>query len=353
MPPIPPAAPIPARSSMPATATPLAGAGLEASVAAARSAATLVRPRPSFGPQPLPSFAGALAQRVRFAGGEVPLWSLVTPLVLLVALGAAFAAAAVTSPADPGAALKVVPEPSASAAVAAPAPLPPAPVVSAASATSDEKPKVLTLLERVSLGEDSAVKDLSARPAADLRVNEALALSLGRSAQNARAARALRERIEHDPGLIKDAEVLAQLRRYSDDPETARDALAAMASVPSPISADLIYEVWTGTVARSTTTDLARSLIYGKDVRAKASKALAVALDLRDADSCEKSRDLLARATGEGDRRSFQSLSKMTRKYGCGPGKRQDCYACLRDGKDLEEALKAVKSRREPKPFGG
>src|SRR6185369_13819342 len=353
MPPIPPAAAIPAAASMPATATPLAGAGLEASVAAARSAATLVRPRPSFGPQPLPSFAGALAQRVRFAGGEVPLWSLVTPLVLLVALGAAFAAAAVTSAADPGAALKVVPEPSASAAVAAPPPLPPAPIVSAASATSEEKPKALTLLERVSLGEDSAVKELSVKAAPDLRVNEALALSLGRSAQNARAARALRERIEHDPGLIKDPEVLAQLRRNIDDPETARDALAAMANVPGPISADLIYEVWTGTAARSATTDLARSLIYGKDVRAKASKALAVALDLRDADSCEKSRDLLARASSEGDRRSFQWLSKMTRKYGCGPGKRQDCYACLRDGKDLEEALKAVKARREPKPFGG
>jgi hypothetical protein len=272
--------------------------------------------------------------------------------VLLVALGAAFAAAAVTSPTDPGAALKVVPEPSASAAVAAPTPLP-APIVSAVNASSDEKPKVLTLLERASLGEDSAVKELSAKPAADLRVDEALALSLGRSAQNGRAARALRDRIDHDPGLIKDPEVLAQLRRYSDDQETARDALAAMATVPGPISADLIYEVWTGTTARSTATDLARSLIYSKEVRAKASKALAVALDLRDADTCEKSRDLLARANGEGDRRSFSLLNKMTRKYGCGPAKRQDCYACLRDGKDLDDALKAVKARREPKPFGG
>ena len=120
----------------------------------------------------------------------------------------------------------------------------------------------------------------------------------------------------------------------------------------NPISADLIYEVWTGTTARSTATDLARSLIYSKEVRAKASKALAVALDLRDADTCEKSRDLLARANGKGDRRSFSLLNKMTRKYGCGPAKRQDCYACLRDGKDLDDALKAVKARREPKPFG-
>jgi len=299
----------------------------------------------------LPSFAGALAQRVRFAGGEVPLWSLVTPLVLLVALGAAFAAAAVASPTDPGAALKVGPEPSASAPLAAPAPLPAPPVP---SASPDEKPKPLGLLERVALGDDAAVKELSAKPLADLRVEEAISLSLGQSAQDVRAARALRDRVDHDPGLIKDPEVLAQLRRNCDDPETARDALAAMANVPGPISADLIYEVWTATASRTTATDLARSLIYSKEVRAKASKALAVALDLRDADTCEKNRDLLDRANADGDRRSFHLLNKLTRKYGCGPNKRQDCYACLRgDGKDLEATLKTVKTRREPHPFGG
>ncbi|HKO53166.1 MAG TPA: hypothetical protein VJV79_35900, partial [Polyangiaceae bacterium] len=322
------------------------------SVAAARSAATLVRPRPSLGPQALPSFAGALAQRVRFAGGEVPLWSLVTPLVLLVALGAAFAAAAVTSPTDPGAALKVVPEPSASVVAAAPTPLP-SPPPPAVSASPDEAPKPLTLLQRVSLGEDVAVKELSAKPVADLRVEEALALSLGQSAQAVRTARALRDRLAHDPGLIKDPEVLAQLRRNLDAPETARDALAAMAGVPGPISADLIYEAWTATASRSAATDLARSLMYSKEVRAKASKALAVALDLRDAETCEKNRDLLERVSQDGDRRSFHLLNKLTRKYGCGPNKRQDCYACLRDGKDLDAALKVVKTRREPHPLGG
>ena len=143
------------------------------------------------------------------------------------------------------------------------------------------------------------------------------------------------------------------LRRNCDDPETARDALAAMANVPGPIGADLIYEVWTATASRTTATDLARSLIYSKEVRAKASKSLAVALDLRDADTCEKNRDLLERATGDGDHRAFHLLNKLTRKYGCGPNKRQDCYACLRDGKDLDATLKIVKTRREPHPFGG
>ena len=351
-PPPPPAAfsatatPSPAFS---ATATPPPG-DVHA-VAAARSAATLVRPRPSQNPGALPSFAAALAQRVRFAGGEVPLWSLVTPLVLLVALGAAFAAAAVTAAAEPEVqATKPSPEPSASVTTAAVLPVPS--LVPTPPPSADEKPKPLTLLERVATGDDAAIKELSAKPLADLRVEEAISLSLGQSAQDVRAARALRDRVDHDPGLIKDAEVLAQLRRYIDDPETARDALAAMANVPSPISADLIYEVWTATAQRTTATDLARSLIYSKEVRAKASKALAVALDLRDADTCEKNKELLPRATSDGDRRSYHLLNKLTRKYGCGASKRQDCYACVRGGTDLDDALKAVKPRREPHPFG-
>jgi len=325
-------------------------------IAAARSAATIVRPR-SVNPPALPSFGAALAQRVRFAGGEVPLWSLVTPLVLLVALGAAFAAAAVTSATEPMAAapsLKPSAEPSASVAQALPAPLPPAPATSASSTqTSEDKPKPLTLLERAALGDDAAVKELSAKPVAELNVQEAISLSLGQSAEDVRAARALRERIEHDPGLIKDAEVLAALRRYTENPETARDALAAIANVPGPISPDLIYEVWTATASHTAATDLARSLIYSREVRAKASPALAIALDLRDAETCEKNRDLLPRVASDGDKRAFHLLGKLTRKYGCGPNKRQDCYACLRDGKDLDAAMKAVKTRREPRPFGG
>jgi hypothetical protein len=323
------------------------------SVSAARSAATLVRPRPSQNPPPLPSFGAALAQRVRFAGGEVPLWSLVTPLVLLVALGTAFAAAAVTSASDPTASQPVLmpsAEPSASVAHALPAPPLPTP---STTVSAEEKPKPLTLLERVALGDDAAVKELSAKPVANLSVEEAISLSLGQSAQDVRAARALRDRIDHDPGLIKDQDVLTQLRHYSDDPETARDALSAMANVPGPISADLIYEVWTATSSRTTATDLARSLIYAKEVRAKASPALAVALDLRDADTCEKNRDLLERVTADGDRRVFHLLSKLTRKYGCGANKRADCYACLRTGTDLDNAMKTVKARREPHPFGG
>jgi hypothetical protein len=64
---------------------------------------------------------------------------------------------------------------------------------------------------------------------------------------------------------------------------------------------------------------------------------------------CEDAKPLLARAVKEGDRRSLHLVIKLQRKYGCGPNKRQDCYACLRKGDELENAIKAVKARPEPR----
>ena len=141
---------------------------------------------------------------------------------------------------------------------------------------------------------------------------------------------------------------MAELLRASQVPETARDALAAMAAVPGPISADLLYEVWTGTVERSGNTELARSLLLGRDVRAKASPALLVAIALRESETCEANEKLLARATEVGDRRAFGPLSRLLRRTGCGPGKKQDCYPCLRTSEALKTSLEAVKLRREP-----
>jgi hypothetical protein len=46
-------------------------------------------------------------------------------------------------------------------------------------------------------------------------------------------------------------------------------------------------------------------------------------------------------------------LAKLSRRFGCGPNKHLDCYPCLRGDKAVEDAMVAVKKRREPKPFLG
>jgi hypothetical protein len=193
---------------------------------------------------------------------------------------------------------------------------------------------------------------LEARPPESLNARELAVVADAREATLRASAKALRLRLEANPALGKDPALQSDLMRLADDARTSTDALAAMAAVEAPIGADLLYEVWTRTAVRTDATDLARALVYSTDMRPKASPALAVALDLRAAESCEQYKAVLPKALKDGDRRSAHLLAKLNGKRGCGPKKSDDCYACLREpGDELKATINAVKSRRPPE-FG-
>ena len=290
-----------------------------------------------------PSLLSALRQRVRFAGGELPLWSLLTPMVLLLALGTGFVAAALGNPDEATAA----PAPSASSA-------PALPTTSPATSAPDATPDAPVTSQAPALPATSIdTEALEARRAEELTKDEALTLAAGRRQREIARVAQLRQKLARDPGLFKDTATLADLRRSAEDPLTAPDALSAMAEAPGPLSADLLYEMWTGTVSRNGATELARSLVFSKEVRAKASAELSIALELRTAETCEQNKALLPRVADKGDRRTLALLAKLSRRFGCGANKRQDCYPCLRDDKAVDDAMTAVKKRREPKPFLG
>lgn len=274
-----------------------------------------------------PTLGEAMKSRVRFAGAEASLWSLQAPLVGLLMVG--IAVAAVVGTWRLGAARR------------APEAGPPAATSPIAQAVSPP----------IANQEAPDTAQLEAKSSEALNANEVLMLSNVRLERERQAAKLFREKLEHDPSVLKDKAVLAQLRKLTLDPNTAHEALAAVAGLPSPQSADLLFEIWTATPNRTATSELARALLFSRDVRAKASAALSVALELRAAETCPANLELLPKAAQVADRRSTQPLAKLLRKQGCGPNKKQDCFACLRDGNQLNAAIAAAKGRRAPTPF--
>jgi hypothetical protein len=107
--------------------------------------------------------------------------------------------------------------------------------------------------------------------------------------------------------------------------------------------------VWTSTSKKTPASELAESLVLSKEVRAKASPALAVALDLRTATTCEQTKQVLVRAAEHADRRSLYLIGKLSRKTGCGDNKRADCHPCLRDGDEIKNALKQSRKQAAPR----
>jgi hypothetical protein len=190
---------------------------------------------------------------------------------------------------------------------------------------------------------------LEAKPAGTLKAAELLQLDEGRAARKRQAAQTLALKLREQPDAAKDGTTQSELLRLAADPDTESEALAAIAQAPAPIGADLLFELSTSKSVSRETNQLAAELLTSVDVRPTASVALAVALDLRAAESCEAAAALLSRAEADGDRRSAVGLAKLASRRGCGAQKAQDCYACLRGRtKELLAAQKAVKSRRAP-----
>ncbi|HEY6080598.1 MAG TPA: hypothetical protein VIW29_17410, partial [Polyangiaceae bacterium] len=191
-----------------------------------------------------------------------------------------------------------------------------------------------------------ALAELAGKAPETLTSSELVSLAESRAASRQGAAESLRAKLEAEPALAQDKAVRAELLELASDPTTARIALASMTKLAGPLGADLLYEVWTGTPARTEATELARTLVYSSDLRGKASPALAVALDLRVAETCEQNKALLPRAQADADRRALHLLTRLLAKRGCGPKKAEDCFACLRDPPDqLTASINAAKSR--------
>lgn len=293
---------------------------------------------------PPPTLREALLDRVRLGSAELPLWGVLAPALGLTALISALLAG-IFGPSGAPSARTGTEVPAAIDGPSAPtAPSPSTPGAGEGTAA----PRSGSPLDQARAGDAKALLAIERQKPQNRTADEAVALASGKAAQTLASVGKLRARLAADPGLAKDPKVLADLRRFAQESDTSRDALAAMAALPGALSADLLYEAWTSTAERSQTTELAQALLFSRDVRPKASPALAVALDLREADSCEDNAKILPRAIEVGDKRAFAPLSRLLRHNGCGPTKRDDCYACLREGDDLKKALSTVKLRREP-----
>ena len=229
------------------------------------------------------------------------------------------------------------------AAVATPA----LPVPATQGTAAEQKPADAARTKNLPSREELVALEAKAPDA--LEVRDLLSLYEARAEQKREQTQGLAKKLEKQPELAKDTGFQTELLGLAQDARSAPDALAVMARMPSPVGADLLFEVWTSGRVSSGVAELARTLLYSHEVRATASPALAAALDLRGATSCEAFQAALPRVRSDGDRRSLSPLAKLSNRRGCGASKKQDCYECLRaHPKELGAVAKAAQARRAP-----
>jgi serine/threonine-protein kinase len=144
-----------------------------------------------------------------------------------------------------------------------------------------------------------------------------------------------------DPKLQEDARNAALLRDSQDD------AFALLESRMGPLGIDILYDIAYGASGKQYPQAAARARhsLDVDDVRERASPALAVLLDFRDAKTCDAKRALLERAGDHGDARMALVLQPYLATRGCGFLSHSDCYPCMHKDSALRDAMSAIEER--------
>ncbi len=201
------------------------------------------------------------------------------------------------------------------------------------------------LAERARRGEQSALFQLAQRRRGERTADDTLAMEEGKAEQARRELSAFLATLGSEDSTRNQ---LVRVMGYATDPATMVPAFRALAELPGTKGPDVMYAIWAKAQGGSAAARLAFDLLYSSDLRSKASEALSVVLDLRQARSCEDYERVLPRVVEHADRRALLSLRPLTHRDSCGVDGTEDCYPCLRDSDLLDRALAAAESRSGP-----
>jgi serine/threonine protein kinase len=150
-----------------------------------------------------------------------------------------------------------------------------------------------------------------------------------------------------EPNASTDPKLQEDVRNAALFKEAQDDAFALLESKMGSLGIDILYDIAFGASGRQypQAATRARHSLEVDDVRGRASPALAVLLDFRDAKACDAKRALLDRAGDHGDARMLLLLQPYVATRGCGFLSHSDCYPCMHRDTALRDAMTAIQER--------
>ncbi len=225
-------------------------------------------------------------------------------------------------------------------ASATPADAPPKPRKPIARAADEE------LATAIDLGVDGLLP-LSERYPEDPQVLRALTMAFASRATGRVDAMAVAKRLFLvAPEARQDPDMKVLVTRAAETPgESSKLAFELMAEHMGAVGPDLLYDLM---LTRAALTARARQYLQQPAIRDKATPALKVAFDLREAQDCEARLPLLGRAAQLGDARALAVLQPLVQgtKKGCGKWKSQPCAAaCATQAAEYQQTISSIARR--------
>jgi serine/threonine-protein kinase len=212
-------------------------------------------------------------------------------------------------------------------------------------------PDVGALLNLALQGNAKALTDLEMLAKDDPSAENWLAVARARKASGKlnEALAAYTAAVKTDAKVQSDPSLLSDLRQLATNDQIYEQVLSFAVTDLGASGVDLLIDVWLSAQGTSVPSQRAKKLLEDPKVREQGTSAARIALELRDARGCEAQKALLPKATTDADDRSSIPLGRLLGRRGCGFLGLSDCYACLRAGSDLGDAIAAAKSRPAPR----
>ena len=147
-----------------------------------------------------------------------------------------------------------------------------------------------------------------------------------------------------DANSITEGDIKPAMALSLSTPDAAEAAISLLEGELGAPGIDVLYALAIRPGPSQHKARLNQSL-HKPEVRANASRAALIALDLHAKQKCEDRRALLPRAAQEGDQRTLEQLQLMIQKQNCGPMGILDCWSCLRQDAALQNAIAAIEAR--------
>jgi serine/threonine-protein kinase len=150
-----------------------------------------------------------------------------------------------------------------------------------------------------------------------------------------------------DANAAADAKLEEDVRNGALFKESQDDAFTLLESQMGPRGIDILYDIAYGASGRQYPQAAARARhsLESDPIQSRASPALAVLIEFRDAKTCDAKRSLLDRAREHGDARLLVILQPYTASRGCGFLGQRDCYPCMHKDTALRDAMSAIEER--------
>lgn len=195
-----------------------------------------------------------------------------------------------------------------------------------------------------------ALRALAEKFPQEALVHAELALALAKEQEYLEAVDEARVALALNPQLNESPVIAGVLFRAAQSSSASSASFRMLQGVMGKAGSEILYDLRETPEIRAAVRKQAATALRAAEESDLVTPALLFLLRLEREKDCEKLLSLLQEQGQDADSRALPALRKLQAREGCGPRKKDDCFACLREGEELSRVMERLETAPEDGP---